>query len=40
MSADHPQIAAREMLLKMAHPVLGSYMTTGLAAKLSEKLNA
>ncbi len=32
----HPQIAAREMLLRMAHPVLGTYLTTGLAAKLAE----
>lgn len=32
----HPQIAAREMLLKMAHPAIGTFMTTGLAAKLSE----
>jgi crotonobetainyl-CoA:carnitine CoA-transferase CaiB-like acyl-CoA transferase len=31
----HPQIAAREMLLRMPHPVLGTYLTTGLAAKLS-----
>ncbi|HEY2664577.1 MAG TPA: CoA transferase, partial [Candidatus Binataceae bacterium] len=31
----HPQIAAREMLLKLPHPVLGQFMTTGLAAKLS-----
>lgn len=31
----HPQIAAREMLMKMAHPVLGTFMTTGLAAKLA-----
>ena len=30
----HPQIAAREMLLKLAHPELGEYLTTGLAAKL------
>jgi formyl-CoA transferase/CoA:oxalate CoA-transferase len=32
----HPQTAAREMLLKLAHPALGTYQTTGLAAKLSE----
>ena len=32
----HPQTAAREMLLKMPHPALGTYLTTGLAAKLSE----
>jgi len=31
----HPQIAAREMLLKLPHPVLGRVLTTGLAAKLS-----
>ena len=30
----HPQIAAREMLLKLAHPALGEFLTTGLAAKL------
>ena len=30
----HPQIAAREMLLKLPHPELGEYLTTGLAAKL------
>jgi crotonobetainyl-CoA:carnitine CoA-transferase CaiB-like acyl-CoA transferase len=30
----HPQIAAREMLLKLPHPQLGEYLTTGLAAKL------
>src|SRR3984957_12678697 len=33
---NHPQTAAREMLLKMAHPAIGTYLTTGLAAKLSE----
>jgi len=32
----HPQTAAREMLLKMPHPVLGEFQTTGLAVKLSE----
>src|SRR5215469_6383805 len=32
----HPQIAAREMLLKIAHPKLGTFLTTGLAAKLAE----
>ena len=32
----HPQTAAREMLLKLPHPELGEYLTTGLAAKLSE----
>ncbi len=30
----HPQIAAREMLLRLPHPQLGEYLTTGLAAKL------
>ncbi len=30
----HPQTAAREMLLKMPHPELGEFLTTGLAAKL------
>jgi crotonobetainyl-CoA:carnitine CoA-transferase CaiB-like acyl-CoA transferase len=30
----HPQTAARAMLLKMPHPELGEYLTTGLAAKL------
>jgi crotonobetainyl-CoA:carnitine CoA-transferase CaiB-like acyl-CoA transferase len=30
----HPQTAAREMLLKLAHPQLGEYLTTGLPAKL------
>jgi crotonobetainyl-CoA:carnitine CoA-transferase CaiB-like acyl-CoA transferase len=29
-----PQIAAREMLLKLPHPKLGEFLTTGLAAKL------
>jgi len=32
----HPQTAARDMLLKMPHPQLGEYLTTGLAAKLEE----
>ena len=32
----HPQIAAREMLLRLPHPQLGEYLTTGLAAKLAE----
>jgi CoA:oxalate CoA-transferase len=32
----HPQIAAREMLLRIPHPKLGTFLTTGLAAKLSE----
>ncbi len=31
----HPQIHAREMLLKLPHPTLGAFLTTGLAAKLS-----
>jgi len=31
----HPQIAAREMLLKIPHPTLGTFLTTGLAAKLA-----
>ena len=30
----HPQTAAREMLLRLPHPELGEYLTTGLAAKL------
>lgn len=33
---NHPQTAAREMLLKMPHPVLGEIRTTGLAVKLAE----
>jgi crotonobetainyl-CoA:carnitine CoA-transferase CaiB-like acyl-CoA transferase len=32
----HPQTAAREMLLRMPHPVIGEFLTTGLAVKLSE----
>ncbi len=32
----HPQTAAREMLLQLAHPAIGTFQTTGLAAKLSE----
>ncbi len=32
----HPQIAAREMMLRMPHPVLGTYLTTGLAANLAD----
>lgn len=32
---NHPQIAAREMLLRMPHPVLGTFQTTGLGVKLS-----
>ena len=31
----HPQIATRDMLLKLAHPVRGEIQTTGLAVKLS-----
>jgi crotonobetainyl-CoA:carnitine CoA-transferase CaiB-like acyl-CoA transferase len=30
----HPQIAAREMLVRMAHPALGEFKTTGLGVKL------
>jgi crotonobetainyl-CoA:carnitine CoA-transferase CaiB-like acyl-CoA transferase len=33
---NHPQIAAREMLLHLSHPVRGEIMTTGLGVKLSE----
>lgn len=32
----HPQIAARQMLLRVPHPVRGEIMTTGLAVKLSD----
>ena len=32
----HPQSAAREMLVKMAHPALGEFKTTGLGVKLSD----
>ncbi len=32
----HPQIAAREMLLRLDHPARGTFMTTGLPVKLSE----
>ena len=32
----HPQTAAREMLVKLAHPALGEFKTTGLGVKLSE----
>jgi CoA:oxalate CoA-transferase len=32
----HPQIAARQMLLRIPHPTLGTFLTTGLAAKLAE----
>jgi crotonobetainyl-CoA:carnitine CoA-transferase CaiB-like acyl-CoA transferase len=33
---NHPQIAAREMLLRLPHPVRGEIMTTGLGVKLSD----
>ena len=33
---NHPQIAARETLLRLSHLVRGEIMTTGLGAKLSE----
>ncbi len=33
---DHPQAAAREMILRLAHPVHGEIRTTGLAVKLSD----
>jgi formyl-CoA transferase/CoA:oxalate CoA-transferase len=33
---NHPQIASREMLLRLSHPVRGEIMTTGLGVKLSE----
>jgi crotonobetainyl-CoA:carnitine CoA-transferase CaiB-like acyl-CoA transferase len=32
----HPQIAAREMLLRMPHPAHGEFLTTGLGVKLAE----
>jgi crotonobetainyl-CoA:carnitine CoA-transferase CaiB-like acyl-CoA transferase len=32
----HPQAAAREMLVKLAHPALGEIKTTGLGVKLSD----
>ena len=32
----HPQIAAREMLLRLDHPARGVFMTTGLPVKLSQ----
>jgi formyl-CoA transferase len=32
----HPQIAARELLLRIPHPKLGTFLTTGLAAKLAQ----
>jgi crotonobetainyl-CoA:carnitine CoA-transferase CaiB-like acyl-CoA transferase len=33
---NHPQIAAREMLLRLSHLVRGEIMTTGLGMKLPE----
>jgi crotonobetainyl-CoA:carnitine CoA-transferase CaiB-like acyl-CoA transferase len=33
---NHPQAAAREMIVKLAHPVLGEIRTTGLPAKLGD----
>jgi crotonobetainyl-CoA:carnitine CoA-transferase CaiB-like acyl-CoA transferase len=33
---NHPQIVAREMLLRLAHPVREEILTTGLAVKLSD----
>jgi crotonobetainyl-CoA:carnitine CoA-transferase CaiB-like acyl-CoA transferase len=33
---NHPQTAAREMLLKLAHPTLKEMFTTGLAVKLAD----
>ena len=33
---NHPQAAAREMLVKMAHPGIGEFKTTGLGVKLSD----
>jgi crotonobetainyl-CoA:carnitine CoA-transferase CaiB-like acyl-CoA transferase len=33
---NHPQIAAREMLLRMAHPARGEFLTTGLGVKLED----
>ncbi|MGH8337082.1 MAG: CoA transferase, partial [Gammaproteobacteria bacterium] len=32
----HPQVAAREMLVRMAHPGVGEFKTTGLAVKLAD----
>ena len=32
----HPQAAARELLVKLAHPALGEFKTTGLGVKLSD----
>ena len=31
-----PQVAAREMLLELPHPEVGTFRTTGLPVKLSE----
>jgi crotonobetainyl-CoA:carnitine CoA-transferase CaiB-like acyl-CoA transferase len=33
---NHPQVAAREMLLRMAHPARGEFLTTGLGVKLGD----
>jgi crotonobetainyl-CoA:carnitine CoA-transferase CaiB-like acyl-CoA transferase len=33
---NHPQIAAREMLLRMDHPARGKFLTTGLGVKLED----
>jgi len=33
---EHPQTAAREMLLQMSHPQIGTFKTTGLPVKLAE----
>jgi crotonobetainyl-CoA:carnitine CoA-transferase CaiB-like acyl-CoA transferase len=33
---NHPQIAARAMLLRLDHPGRGTFMTTGLPVKLSD----
>jgi crotonobetainyl-CoA:carnitine CoA-transferase CaiB-like acyl-CoA transferase len=33
---NHPQIAAREMLLRMDHPARGEFLTTGLGVKLED----
>ena len=32
---EHPQIEAREMLLRLAHPAMDAFTTTGLAVKMS-----
>lgn len=32
----HPQVAAREMLVRMVHPEIGEFKTTGLGVKLGE----